>query len=112
MFYLFTSQKGGKLTANGFWRLFKVIAAEAGVEGSLKHTRASLMMAGGAALSEVRQQPGHRALSSTLRYVHSTDAQAGLAARRSEANVFSFPAKGRTNQNTLTPVPIFPTQTA
>jgi site-specific recombinase XerD len=90
--YLFTSQKGGKLTANGFWRMFKAVAAETGVEGrschSLKHTRASLMMAGGAPLSEVRQQLGHRALSSTLRYIHSTDLQAGIAARKAEANVF------------------------
>ena len=57
--YLFTSQKGGKLTENGFWRLFKVVLADAGLEGrschSLKHTRASLMIEGGANLADVRQ---------------------------------------------------------
>jgi site-specific recombinase XerD len=90
--YLFTSQKGGKLTENGFWRLFKVVLAAAGLEGrschSLKHTRASLMIEGGANLADVRQMLGHKSLSSTLRYVHSTDAQAAKAARSAEANVF------------------------
>jgi site-specific recombinase XerD len=90
--YLFTSQKGGKLSENGFWRLFKVVMADAGLEGrschSLKHTRASLMIEGGANLADVRQMLGHKSLSSTLRYVHSTDAQAAKAGRRAEANVF------------------------
>ena len=90
--YLFTSQKGGRLTANAFWRLFQVIASDAGIEGrsahALKHTRASLMIQGGASLADVRQQLGHKSLSSTLLYVHSTDKQAGLAARKSEANIF------------------------
>lgn len=90
--YLFTSQKGGRLTENGFWRLFKVVMADAGLEGrschSLKHTRASLMIEGGANLAEVRQMLGHKSLSSTLRYIHATDEQAAKAARRAEANVF------------------------
>jgi integrase len=72
--------------------MFKAVAADAGVEGrschSLKHTGASLMVARGAQLSEIRQQLGHKSLSSTLHYVHSTDAQAGIAARKVEANVF------------------------
>jgi type 1 fimbriae regulatory protein FimB len=90
--YFFTSQKGGKLSENGFWRLFKVIQAEAGLEGrschALKHTRASLMIQGGANLAEVRQMLGHKSLSSTLRYIHATDAQATKAGRRAEANLF------------------------
>jgi site-specific recombinase XerD len=90
--YLFTSQKGGKLSENGFWRLFQVVQAAAGLTGrschSLKHTRASLLIQGGANLADVRQMLGHRSLSSTLRYVHSTDAQAAKAGRRAEANVF------------------------
>ena len=90
--FLFTSQKGGKLSENGFWRLFKSVAADAGIEDrschSLKHTRASLMIEGGANLAEVRQMLGHQSLSSTLRYIHATDAQAAKAARRAEANVF------------------------
>lgn len=90
--WLFTSQKGGKLTANAVWRLFQVNADAAGIEGrsihDLKHTRASLMIQGGANLADVRQQLGHKALSSTLLYVHSTDRQAGLAARKAEANIF------------------------
>jgi site-specific recombinase XerD len=89
---LFVSQKGGALKPNGFWRLFKSVCADAGINGrschSLKHTRASLMIQGGANLSDVRQQLGHVSLSSTLRYVHSTDEQAAKAARRAEANIF------------------------
>ena len=61
--YLFTSQKGGKLSENGFWRLFKVVMADAGLEGrschSLKHTRASLMIEGGANALLMRQVLGH-----------------------------------------------------
>jgi type 1 fimbriae regulatory protein FimB len=90
--FLFTSQKGGKLSENGFWRLFKVVLADAGLEGrschSLKHTRASLMIQGGANLADVRQMLGHKSLSSTLLYVHSTDEHAAKAGRRAEANVF------------------------
>jgi site-specific recombinase XerD len=90
--FVFTSQKGGALTTNAIWRLFQVIAEEAGITGrsvhSLKHSRVSHLLAGGSPISEVRMSAGHRALSSTLRYVHSTDESAAKAARRAEANVF------------------------
>lgn len=90
--FLFTSQKGGRLTANAVWRIFRTTADAAGIEGrsihDLKHTRASLMIQGGANLADVRQQLGHKALSSTLLYVHSTDRQAAIAARKAEANIF------------------------
>jgi site-specific recombinase XerD len=89
---LFLSQKGGSLTPNAIWRLFETVAAEAGIKGrsvhSLKHSRVSHLLAGGAPISEVRQAAGHRALSSTLRYVHSTDASAARAARKAEAAIF------------------------
>lgn len=90
--YLFVSQKGGALTTNGVWRIFSLTADAAGIKGrsvhDLKHTRASLMIQGGANIADVRQQLGHKALSSTLLYVHSTDKQAGIAARKAEANIF------------------------
>ena len=80
--FVFTSQKGGQLTTNAIWRLFDVVAEEAGIKGrsvhSLKHSRVSHLLSGGAPIGEVRQAAGHRALSSTLRYVHSTDESADM----------------------------------
>jgi len=90
--FLFVSQKGGRLTTNALWRLFKTVADEAGIDGrslhSLKHTRCSLMLQGGASVAETQLAVGHRALSSTLRYLHATPEQAAKAARRAEANIF------------------------
>jgi len=90
--FVFTSQKGGALTTNAIWRLFATVAQEAGLTGrsvhSLKHSRVSHLLAGGAPIGEVRQAAGHRSLSSTLRYVHSSDASAAQAARKAEAAVF------------------------
>ena len=90
--YVFTSQKGGSLTTNAIWRLFQTVAEDAGIKGrsvhSLKHSRISHLLQGGAPLGQVRQSAGHRALSSTLRYVHSTDLSAAKAARAAEANIF------------------------
>ena len=84
--FVFTSQKGGALTTNAIWRLFATVAQEAGLTGrsvhSLKHSRVSHLLAGGAPIGEVRQAAGHRSLSSTLRYVHSSDASAAQAARK------------------------------
>jgi len=54
----------------------------------LKHSRVSHLLSGGSPISEVRQTAGHRALSSTLRYVHSADESVAKAARQAEANVF------------------------
>jgi len=90
--YLFVSQKGGELTTNALWRIFDTIAEDTGIEGrslhSLKHTRCSTLLQGGASIAETQLAVGHRALSSTLRYVHCTPEQAARAARRAEANVF------------------------
>jgi site-specific recombinase XerD len=90
--YLFLSQKGGELTTNALWRLFKSVAEEADIDGrslhSLKHTRCSTLLQGGATVAETQLAVGHRALSSTLRYLHATPEQAARAARRAEANVF------------------------
>ena len=90
--YVFTSQKGGQITTNAIWRLFQTVAEDAGIKGRsvhcLKHSRVSHLLQGGAPISEVRQAAGHRALSSTLRYVHSTDESAARASRQAEAQIF------------------------
>src|SRR5215471_4604714 len=73
--FFFVSQKGGELTTNALWRLFQTVAEEADIEGrsihSLKHTRCSILLAGGASVAETQLEVGHRALSSTLRYLHA-----------------------------------------
>ncbi len=90
--FVFTSQKGGALTTNAIWRLFATVAEEAGITGrsvhALKHSRVTHLLDGGSPINQVKQTAGHRALSSTLRYVHSTDESAAKAARQAEANVF------------------------
>ncbi len=90
--FVFVSQKGGKLTTNALWRMFQTRAEAASISGrslhSLKHTRASLMLQGGATITETAMTCGHRALSSTMRYLHTTPEQAAKAARKSEANIF------------------------
>lgn len=90
--FVFVSQKGGRLTTNALWRLFQARAKAAGIKGrslhSLKHTRASLMLQGGATVTETAMTCGHRALSSTMRYLHTTPEQAAMAARKAEANLF------------------------
>lgn len=90
--FVFVSQKGGKLTTNALWRMFQVRSGAAGIKDrslhSLKHTRASLMLQGGATVTETAMTCGHRALSSTMRYLHTTPEQAATAARKAEANVF------------------------
>ena len=90
--FVFVSQKGGQLTTNALWRMFQVRAEAAGIKDrslhSLKHTRASLMLQGGATVTETAMTCGHRVLSSTMRYLHTTSEQAATAARRAEANIF------------------------
>lgn len=90
--FVFVSQKGGQITTNALWRMFQTRADAAGIKGrslhSLKHTRASLMLQGGATVTETAMTCGHRALSSTMRYLHTTPEQAATAARKAEANVF------------------------
>ena len=90
--FVFVSQKGGQLTTNALWRIFQTRAEAAGIKDrslhSLKHTRASLMLQGGATVTETAMTCGHRALSSTMRYLHTTPERAALAARKAEANVF------------------------
>lgn len=80
--YLFTSQKGGRLHRSQFFRLFRQIATEAGLPPSkrhphvLKHSLASHLVSANVNLAFVKQQLGHKAIGSTMRYVSTSDAQA------------------------------------
>ena len=83
--YLFTSQKGGRLDRSQFFRLFRAIACEAGLSAekqhphTLKHSLASHLVAANVNLALVKQQLGHKAIGSTMRYVNITDLQASKA---------------------------------
>jgi integrase len=83
--YLFNSQKGGRLDRSQFFRLFRTIAAEAGVATVkqhphvLKHSIASHLVSANVNLALVKQQLGHKSIGSTMRYVALTDRQASKA---------------------------------
>jgi type 1 fimbriae regulatory protein FimB len=84
--FLFTSQKGGKLHRSQFFRLFQAIAEAAGLPAEkrhphvLKHSLASHLVSSNVNLALVKQALGHRAISSTMIYVGTSDLQASEAA--------------------------------
>ena len=71
-------------TVNG--RVFQAIAEAAGLPAekrhphALKHSLASQLVAGNVNLALVKQALGHRAISSTMVYVGTSDLQASEAA--------------------------------
>jgi type 1 fimbriae regulatory protein FimB len=83
--FLFTSQKGGRLDRTQFFRLFRSIAAEAGLSIDkqhphvLKHSIASHLISANVNLALVKQQLGHKSIGSTIRYVTMSDQQASKA---------------------------------
>lgn len=83
--FLFTSQKGGRLDRSQFFRVFKEIATRAGLPPekrhphALKHSLASHLVAANVNLALVKQQLGHKAIGSTMRYVTTNDKQASTA---------------------------------
>jgi integrase len=84
--FLFVSQKGGRLHRSQFFRLFQTIAESVGLPTDkrhphvLKHSLASHLVAGNVNLALVKQALGHRAISSTMVYVGTSDLQASEAA--------------------------------
>jgi integrase len=90
--FLFTSQKGGRIDRTQFFRILKQCAERAGVPQisphTLKHTRVSLVLEGGATLAEAQRLAGHASLKSTLWYTHTTDAAAAKAGREAESALF------------------------
>jgi len=83
--FLFTSQKGGRLDRSQFFRVFRSIAAAAGLPPEkqhphvLKHSIATHLIGANTNLALIRQQLGHKSINSTLRYVTTTDQQASRA---------------------------------
>jgi integrase len=83
--FLFVSQKGGRLDRSQFFRTFRSLAAETGLHPEkrhphcLKHSLASHLVAANTNLALVQRQLGHKSITSTLRYVTTTDQQASQA---------------------------------
>lgn len=83
--FLFTSQKGGRLDRSQFFRLFRDIAAAAGLAAekqhphALKHSLATHLVLANVNLALIKQQLGHKAIGSTMRYVSTSDGQASRA---------------------------------
>ena len=92
--FLFTSQKGGKLGREQFFRVFQKVAELAGLPRNkrhphvLKHSLASHLVAGNVNLALVRQALGHRSINSTMQYVGTNDVQAAEAAQKALMGLF------------------------
>jgi integrase len=92
--FLFTSQKGGRLDRSQFFRVFRSVAAAAGLAREkqhphvLKHSLATHLVSANMNLALVKAQLGHKSINSTLRYVYTTDAQASQATATALMQVF------------------------
>jgi len=91
---LFISRKGGHLTREQIYRIFRQHAEAARLPETkrfvhvLKHSLASHLIAGNANLAMVQVALGHASLSSTQAYVHVSDVQAAEASRKALMNLF------------------------
>jgi integrase len=92
--FLFVSQKGGRLDRTQFFRLFRAIAADAGLPPEkqhphvLKHSIASHLVSANVNLALVKQALGHKSINSTMRYIATTDKQASQATVTALMSIF------------------------
>jgi len=92
--FLFSSQKGGRLDRTQFFRVFRSVAAAAGLPPEkqhphvLKHSLATHLVAANVNLALVKTQLGHKSINSTMRYVSTTDRQASEATTAGLMRIF------------------------
>ena len=92
--FLFTSQKGGRLHRSQFFRLFRSVAADAGLPPEkqhphvLKHSIATHLVAANVNLALVKMQLGHKSIGSTMKYISTTDRQASQATATALMEIF------------------------
>jgi len=90
---LFTSQKGGALSREQVYRIFRGVAERAGTPESkrfvhiLKHSRASHLV-GTMDIALLRQLIGHKNIANTMIYAHASDGAAVKAAQEAEMQGF------------------------
>lgn len=83
---LFTSQKGGCMSATQFYRIYRAIAEECGLPAHkqhphvLKHTTCTMLVRSDMNVAKVQAFVGHAAIASTMRYVSISDAEASAEA--------------------------------
>jgi site-specific recombinase XerD len=90
---LFTSQKGGALSREQVYRVFRGVAERAGIPKQkrfvhiLKHSRATHLV-GKMDVALLRQLLGHKNIQNTMIYAHASDQAASKAALQAEMDAF------------------------
>ena len=92
--FLFSSQKGGRLDRSQFFRVFRSVAADAGLSPEkqhphvLKHSIATHLVSANVNLALVKMQLGHKSIGSTMKYISTTDRQASQATATALMQIF------------------------
>lgn len=83
---LFPSNKGGCMSATQFYRIYRAVAEECGLPANkchphvLKHTCCTMLVRSDMNVAKVQAFVGHAAITSTMRYVSVSDAEASTEA--------------------------------